>query len=434
MNKHTVYLSVIGTLFAGLAIVFCFFPRSKFSEVEKRELAEFPDFKWDKLWSGDYAKELGAWFSDSEPYRDKFMTASLTFQDKIALRVNEADAITIHAVAETGGGDVEVDELADNGELQEFHNTEDAKTKAGKSGTIVIGSAPNARALMIYRGKDGGDAFAKTINRYKEVFPDVNVYCMIIPSATEFYLPDKAKSMSNSMASTIKSTHSKLAKNVKPVDIYSVLSKHVDEPIYLRTDHHWAPLGAYYAARKFCHDAGVKIPDIKDYDKQVVHDFVGTMYGYSKDIAVKNSPEDFVYYTPKNAKYKTTYITYSLDKQFNITGQSGPVEGVYFHKFKDGASGAYSTFMGADCRITKVETEAGSGRRVLVLKDSFGNAVPGWFFESFDQVHVIDFRYFKKNMKKYVKENGITDILFCHNVFMAYGGPAAGNYLKFLEQ
>ena len=73
---------------------------------------------------------------------------------------------------------------------------------------------------------------------------------------------------------------------------------------------------------------------------------------------------------------------------------------------------AYCTFMGGDSKIVKVETNAGTGRKLVILKDSFGNALPPFLFASFDEIHVVDMRYFTHNMVEYVNENGITDILF----------------------
>ena len=63
--------------------------------------------------------------------------------------------------------------------------------------------------------------------------------------------------------------------------------KHVAEPIYLRTDHHWAPLGAYYAAQEFARVAKVPFKPLSNYERRVVRNFVGSMYGYAQDISIK---------------------------------------------------------------------------------------------------------------------------------------------------
>ena len=257
---------------------------------------------------------------------------------------------------------------------------------------------------------------------------------MVIPIATDYYIPDKVKKRSQPQHPTIENIYAHLTGGVKPVDIYNVMGQHADEDIYLRTDHHWAPLGAYYAAKEFARVAGVAFRDLASYDRHVIRGYVGSMYGYSNDIAVKNAPEDFVYYTPRGIDYTTSYITYKLDKDFRIVSESGPTTGQYFHKFKDGSSNAYCTFMGGDSKITVVRTAVKNHRRLMIIKDSFGNALPGYMFYSFEEIHVIDFRYFAKNMVDYVNANHITDILFACNIYNAYSLRAYDRYERFLNQ
>lgn len=457
-------------MFIGLTIVFTAFPRSTFSELERRELSSFPEYSHEKLKSGDYTREISSWFSDSEPFRDEFMTLNMEIVEKMGLPRGE-DEITIHdnagdmadldpaakAAAEKGGNYRDV-ESASAGEAEseasagsegampgstsgETSNGGEAvaasnePAKMAGRGIIIVGKAPNARALQMYGGLKGGESYARAANKYKETFGDkVNVYCMAIPLASDFYIPEKVKGHNKSQLTTVNSVASMLDPGVVNVNVYHELARHAGEDIYLRTDHHWAPLGAYYAAREFCKAAGVHVPELKEFDRKVVKDYVGTMYGYSKDIAVKKSPEDFVYFVPKNSGYKTTYIIVNTDKDFKVTGEGKPQSGPFFYPRKDGSSAAYTTFMGGDQKITKVESWVKNGRKVLVLKDSYGNAIPGYLFGSFEEVHVIDFRYFKRNMKKYVEENGITDILFAHNMFNVYSGSVGKKYINFLTQ
>ena len=44
MKKDKTYLFLLSLVYVGFVIVFCFFPRSTFSELEKRELTSFPAF------------------------------------------------------------------------------------------------------------------------------------------------------------------------------------------------------------------------------------------------------------------------------------------------------------------------------------------------------------------------------------------------------
>ena len=82
---NTLYIVIVATAFVALAIVFVTFPRSTYSELEKRELDSFPEFTAERLFNGSFTSDVSQWFSDSEPYRDQFMTLSMGFKDFIRL-------------------------------------------------------------------------------------------------------------------------------------------------------------------------------------------------------------------------------------------------------------------------------------------------------------------------------------------------------------
>lgn len=439
-SSARVYIIITGIAFITLTAVFLFFPRSTYSQLEKRDLAEFPNVENFKDNPGGFTTAISQWFSDSEPYRDEFMTLSMNLRAAMRYQPgDDEDAVTFRPSEITVASEVSEND-ADPGtsqieEVEAVNPMASENAKLGDSGTIIVGKGENVRALMAFGGSSkGGGGYVDLLNTMGETFPGVNVYAMVAPLATEFYLPEKAAKCSNPQRPFIESVRSRLNPKVKFVDVYSELAKHTEEDIYLRTDHHWAGLGGYYAAKKLAETAGVPFKDLTAYDKHVIHGFVGSMYGYSKDIAIKNAPEDFVYYTPNAVDYTATYVTYSLDKNFNIIKESKPFAAQFFKKFKDGSGNAYLTFIGTDQAFVKVTTSTPGSRKLLIIKDSYGNAVPGNLFYSFNEVHVVDFRYFTHNLKRYVAENGITDIAVCFNVFNAYSSGSASKVKKMLTQ
>lgn len=109
--KHYIYIAVIAVIFIGFAVVFDTFPRSTVSELEKRELATFPKFSWERLADGSFTSDVSTWFSDSEPYRDLFMTLSMQVKDLIAIAPTD-DNIRFHAgdmALEKGDGELSAD-------------------------------------------------------------------------------------------------------------------------------------------------------------------------------------------------------------------------------------------------------------------------------------------------------------------------------------
>ena len=433
-GSHILYLVIVGVVFVSLTIIFLFFPRTRFSELEKRDLATFPiitEFSDDLSL---YTSAISHWFSDSEPFRDEFMTLSMMFRDFIRFNVPGDDEsvsfrpttqVTDNVPPTEDGPDIQPDSASDTSSV-------DDNAKVAAAGIFIVGTGENVRALMAYGGSpQAAQAYVNTVNAYAQALPGVNVYALPIPTSTEFYLPEKVAKSSKPQKPTIDHIRNGL-NGARFVDAYSQLANHKDEDIYFRTDHHWAPLGAFYAAKALAETAGVPFRNLDSYTRKVVHNYVGSMYGYSKDISVKKAPEDFVYYVPKGVNEKTTYITFKLDKNFRIESESAPYAGRFFHEYKDGSGAAYCTFMGGDMHLVKISTGTPGNRRLLVLKDSFGNPIPSFLFYSFNEIHVVDFRYFTKNMKKYVSDNGITDVVLVFNIFNTCSGSMMNKIRNYL--
>ncbi|MDE6017365.1 MAG: hypothetical protein K2G85_00955 [Muribaculaceae bacterium] len=460
-GKHgasVMYIVIMVMSFAILTGVFLFLPRTKYSELEKRDLADFPDvsdLEKIKKNPGKFTADVSTWFSDTEPFRDEFMTMSMKIRgamkgdfrsDEETVSFRPADTANTSSVTDNNSsekGNQDSENVKDNSvedsqtdiDDENDDDIEDGKAKLGSSGTIIIGKGDNVRALMAFGGTSkGGGGYVDLLNTLAEDFPGKNVYAMVAPLATEYYLPAKAAKASNPQKPFIYSIRDRLSPKVKFVDIYDELLKHKKEDIYLRTDHHWAALGGYYAAKRLAETAGVPFRSLDAYDRHVVKNFVGSMYGYSKDISVKNAPEDFVYYVPNQVDFDSEFVTYSLNKNFKIIRESKPYKSTYFKKFKDGTGNAYLTFIGTDQAYVKVKTSTPGKRKLLIIKDSYGNAVPSNLFYSFNEVHVVDFRYFTHNLKEYVAKNGITDIAVCFNVFNAYSSGSASKVKKMLTQ
>lgn len=316
-------------------------------------------------------------------------------------------------------------------------NMHETAVRRTKTNIIIAGNDSLLRAFELFKGRqEVGTAYANIVNKYKQVFGDsMRVYCMVIPNAVAYYCPDTAKVWTNDEQHAIDNIYAHLSDDVTPIDAYSTLAQHAQEPIYSRTDHHWAPLGAYYAASVFAKAANVNFQPLSTYHERTVNNYVGTMYTFTRDMAVKNAPEQFVYHVPSNVDYTTTFINYRLDRsRRNVIAQDAPVEGDFFHHFNDGSSMAYCTFMGGDTKNVKVETSTPGNRRLLILKDSYGNALPGYLFHSFSSIHVVDCRYFTRNIVEYVHENGITDILFANNLIHASMEATHKKYQQYLNQ
>ncbi len=457
------YVAAAAVIFAAVSGAMLFLPRSRESVLEQRELAEFPEYSREALMDGSYTAGISHYFSDTVPMRDRLMEMASAIQEFTGFR---SDNIKLHNVtlgensaevpdetaAVTGisvisDGAVVEDTIPESAEETEIpavtaapdpavtQETAEAQSDDAvnltNNGIAVVGT----RAIMLYGGSFSvGDDYAAEVEKYKNALgEDVNVYCMVIPTSGEFYCPESISAYNNSQYDNINNIYSHFT-DVIPVDAYSALKDHTSEYIYLRTDHHWSSLGAYYAAGKFAEAAGVPFLDISEYDKKTVSGYVGTMYSYTQDITIKNNPEDFFYYVPKNVELDTTYYNYKLGEGNEIIGMDDPIRSTFYIDFSNSKSMLYCTFMGGDAKITHVNTSTKNGRRLAIFKDSYGNALPQFLFGSFEDIYVIDMRYFTYNAVDYLNEHGVTDVLFANNAFHATTRSTVTYYEKLLTQ
>ncbi|MGN0479417.1 MAG: DHHW family protein, partial [Hominenteromicrobium sp.] len=75
--------------------------------------------------------------------------------------------------------------------------------------------------------------------------------------------------------------------------------------------------------------------------------------------------------------------------------------------------------------VVKVDTEVKNGRKLLVVKDSFGNAEIPYYTSSFEQIYVVDVREFQRNLVNFIDTTGVTDVLFTMSAYSVVGTNAS---------
>ena len=232
MRHNRILVAFVTVMMTAFVVVFCTLPRSVYSELEKRDLLRFPDFSWQSLRDGSFTQHVSNWFSDSEPFRDVFMQGSMELKSLMAFKTKSA--VTFHAAQEEPDVVTEtvpvVDAVGNQRAIEEFHNHVNANAKMENAGVIVVGSAPNVRALMAFKNKNKKEKdFAEVVNAYQEAFgPEVNIYCMVIPTAVEYYCPVSAESCSDPEFPVLTELYTLIDSAVHVVDLYMVMGEHVD--------------------------------------------------------------------------------------------------------------------------------------------------------------------------------------------------------------
>lgn len=280
----------------------------------------------------------------------------------------------------------------------------DSYREDGESGIKIIGRNGHYMGLMGCWGTlENCERYAAAVNKAAAGLSGVNVYNMVIPTSSEFYVPDDVTGFTSSQKEKIDHIAGKLS-GVKNIDAHSVLSAHTDEYIYTRTDHHWQPLGAYYAAKAFAEAAGAadKFADISEYTKVTKEGYMGSLYNYSKSEMLNGDPEPFtMYISPNDGALKTTY--------YDTSFQNGKESDLFVSR---DAGAYYCSFLGSDDRIAKIETDCGNGKTLVVMKESYGNGLIPFLTQCFQTIYVCDVRYFDLNAVQFCKDVNATDLLF----------------------
>lgn len=406
-----------------------FFPRSTQSVIEKRDLASFPTFSFSSYFSGEFTAGIAQWYDDTVPYRDDFKNMGNNIKGIFGITTNDTAVIIGNPIKpvknnSTDSKNTETSKTETSKNDGTTSKTEESSTESQKdfrqeeaeggyeNGMLIINQDGHWRGLELFGGGSGSNYAASLNELNNQLGGKVKIYSMPAPLASEFYTPANFSDYSASQEECFNNIASKLDKGITSVNISSVLRQHTEEPIYCRTDHHWQALGAYYASQEFAKAAGVDFADISKYKKVDTEGYVGTLYAFSGDSRLLNDPETFTYYEP-SAKYTTYYY----DQSFNYQGSWNLLNEV-------DVDNSYLRYMGGDGYVVKIKTEVNNGRKLMVIKDSYGNAEIPFYTGSFEEIYVVDVRYFERNLVNFIKTTGVTDVLFTMSAYSVVGENA----------
>lgn len=380
-----------------------FLPKMKISEKEKRELTPVPQWNVVNVFSGYYTDSLDLHYADNFPFRDGFVELTSMVKESFGYRDND---VRIYTTVETPVdkpivADTTISLKADTVSLPK-------KVEKGKNQTEFVNSIliHDGMAFQLFRGSpDRAIAFADMINAYRQALNDsVKMYCLVAPSAIDYYLPLSLKSSNNLEKPNIDIVYEHLDSGVTSVDAYNEVRSHSGEYIYFNTDHHWTVRGAYYAYRAFCDAAGWTPGELSMMKRRIRKNYLGSLYHITNDLRLKENKDSVESFLPPVQNTTWRYATSDLNNPVVAKLLAG--------------SPNYATFLGGDFPLVRIETDVRNDRRILVIKDSFGNALCPFLTLHYEEVFVIDYRYFEQNLLSFIRNNRITEVMFLHNTFV----------------
>lgn len=439
---HCINVGVFLVVIAIMGLAAVFLPKPTVSEYEKRELEKFPSFSIESLFSGEYTEKLDLFFADTFPAREKFVELAAGVEEARGVRIDDVkiheavtptpsvqpeppkEEIVLEKPTETTQQpekpSVETSVVAPGEEEKEEAKEEETppvaetdEVEGEQRGSVFI---YKDMALPMFGGnKYACDRYAAALAKYQDALGDsVQIYNLVIPSSIEFYLPKKYKDkgITADEKENIDYIYAQMNPGIKTVDAYSSMmeAKENGEYIYFRTDHHWTVRGAYAAYEAFCKEAGFEPIPLESMEKHVIENFVGTLYGQTQDTVLRDNPDYVEYFVPP---METETYRYIKNQPYT------PYTSTIFADYATGGGNTYSVFLHGDLPLTHIKTKANTGRKIVVVKESFGNAFSPFMVSHYDEVFIVDQRYFQLGLIDFIQQNGVTDLLFINNIFAA---------------
>ncbi len=266
---------------------------------------------------------------------------------------------------------------------------------------------------MFYGNESLAKDYADAMSKIKNALGDsVKVYNVLVPTHCGITLPERfydEYGISN-QKEYIDTIISNYTADIIGVNTFDTIAHHRDEYLYFNTDHHWTGLGAYYAYKDFCKAAGVDYLKLSDLEEGTIDGYYGSLSYYIDESLI--DPDTVHYYTMDADTVTTLYDENASDPQSTRL----------FHTYAEG-SNAYGVFLGGDNALMVCKNHDGNGKKIAVVKESYGNAFCPFIALTYSETHMMDFRYLEFDFVQYLKDHEIDEVIFINNAMASATGP-----------
>ena len=229
---------------------------------------------------------------------------------------------------------------------------------------------------------------------------NIPVYLGLIPTAAEVYrdqLPVGAENFDQ--AAYLEKVRESVPGAVW-VDIEKWMDGASGVSLFYRTDHHWTSAGAWHGYAALMEAMGEPFEPLGT-PETVSDDFYGTLYSSSGVHWL--APDTIERYVSGEGVTVENF-------------EKGETHGLYVDSFL-GEKDKYASFLGGNTPLYIIRNpEAASGEKLLVVRDSYSDAMAPFLSQYFAEIHLVDLRYYRTSVAEYARENGMDRIFVCYSV------------------
>lgn len=378
MRKYVI--TIIFLLLLAISVSAVFAPADMESiDLENREISTLPDLSFESAVSGEYASGFDKYINDNIAMRGRLITLSDKIQSYFGYTPDDLGQIV--------------------------STTKDIGTGEEHDAQLLV--FDNKIMEMFWAQHDTEQEYASALNAIKKSLPqNIRMYSMLVPTQLEFC--DRAYAdAQDSQMDAINSVYSKLD-NITSVDTYTPLWSEYRDDTYYMTDHHWTPDGAYLGYNAFAKISGFTPVSKSEFSVKEVGEFYGALYQKVKSEAA-DQPKDTMKYYDVEDKYS-----------FKITMKTA--NGKKYDKnaavFRPDLHKDYSIFFGGDQPFMEIKNNSvNNDNAIVVIKDSYANAMLPWLISSYKTTVVIDPRLYTPSLAKVVEEYKAKEVIVINYVF-----------------
>ena len=411
-----IYWWLLILLVFGLGLMLFAEKEERMSESEKRTLSGFPEVSVNSIFSGEFTSGLESYLSDGVFARDEIVGVSESVLRLFNAGTEEDAALLgdIEMDAQLQGTDVrpgetESEELSGQGDQQLPDNSTDESTDdsgdtdaaaSGDDGSPVNGYGlwavrTDGRYKQLHMITENQIAnVAKAIDSFREFLPeDGFVFYTTVPLTHTGNIVCRSGQYTGWYENLKDCFEQYTGEGVYFINTPQLLEEDLmaGKHVFFNSDHHWTPYGAIKTVNECMRIQGVPTVPYDEYNYKIVP-FKSAEYNSKDDLALLYPLQDIK--------------GYRMDR-----GQQGEECNIIEYDFK-----TYTAYLGGDHSVwRKYVTGFATGRRALVVGDSFSNAFTPYLAPYYDEVHKVDARYYEaaKNggtMGELIRKYGIDDV------------------------
>lgn len=174
------------------------------------------------------------------------------------------------------------------------------------------------------------------------------------------------------------------------------------DSLYYKTDHHLTSLGSYALYLEFMKSGNLKPREKSDFKVEVCEDFCGTTRASSGYFLTKGD-EIELWHAGENV-----CVSVSNGKEYE------KAQNDFFFREHLEKDDKYPVFADGNHALTKIENTGKKGKNLLIIKDSYAHCIANFLSCEYQNIYMIDLRYYRFPVSEFIYENEIDELLFLY--------------------